>query len=498
MLQRLQRDKFFWLLGLIIFLAAILRLRGFSSHFLLASDTARDILVAKGAILLQQLPWVGSFSSAGPFVFGPNWYWQLMLPQILFPNLFMGPWIIMLIISIFFVVVMGLCGQFLGGKKLGLVVALLAAISPAAIGLSAYPTQHAMVEIFSALALLGFLAFLKTQKLIFAFLMAVSIGGAISYHYQAINLLPYYPISLGFYYWNNRLVKDNLKLIFVLIFGSFIFLIPLILWDSFRGFANTLHLVGYFKVGQYQIYVPNSWRIYLFSFWPGLLGKLIGGNFTLGAFLGIFTIFIITIRFFQKKLSLIFLGLLAVFGMQFLMMRFFRGERYDGYLVYFHPMILLFVAFMIKAFLKLNKWFGFVLIFGLIIFSIWTVMPVLDWNNDVGNLEKIVQVLKTRYPGQKFSIYAKNLAASNVTFSQSLILEKNSLGHNSGRLLGICLYNSCNTRGTQEIARGEFQGQEFIVVNLEKVGIENLSKKNDWYAFSAVAVYDDVQNWWKK
>ena len=384
----MEKKKFYLILGLIVFLAAILRLRGFNSHFLLASDTARDILVAKGAILLQQLPWVGSFSSAGPFVFGPNWYWQLMFPQILFPNLFMGPWIIMLMISIFFVVVMGLCGQFLGGKKLGLVAALLTAISPAVIGLSAYPTQHAMVEIFSALTLLGFLAFLKTKKLIFAFLMAVSIGGAVSYHYQAINLLPYYLISLVFYYWNNRSIKNNLKLIFVLIFGSFIFLAPLILWDSSRGFANTLHLIGYFKVGQYQIYVPNSWRIYLFSFWPGFLGKLAGGSFTLGAFLGISTIFILIVRFFEKKLSRTFLALLTVFGMQFLMMRFFRGERYDGYLVYFHPIVLILAAFSVETFLRFTKWLGFTLVLGLIAFSIWTVMPVLDWNNGAGNLEK--------------------------------------------------------------------------------------------------------------
>ncbi len=107
-------------------------------------------------------------------------------------------------------------------------------------------------------------------------------------------------------------------------------------------------------------------------------------------------------------------------------------------------------------------------------------------------------MLKARYPGQKFSIYAKNLDASNVTFSQSLILEKNNLGDNSGRLLGICLYNSCNAEGAKEITKGKFQGQEFIVADLEKIRKENLSKKNGWYAFSAVTVYDDVQNWWKK
>lgn len=486
----MEKKKFYLILGVIVFLATVLRLRGFDTHFLLSSDTARDILVARGAILLHQLPWVGSFSSAGPFVFGPNWYWQLMFAQIIAPNIFLGPWIIMLLISIFFVFVIGMSGALLGNQKLGLLAALLTAVSPAAIGLSSYATQHGMIEIFSALVLLSFLAFLKTKKLIFAFLIAFSIGGAMSYHYQAINLLPYYPVLLGFYFWKNKSIKDNLKLIFILIFGSFIFLIPLLLWDFSRGFSNILHLIGYFKVGQYQIYVPNSWKIYLFSFWPGFLGKLVGGNFTLGAFLGIFTTFVTTVRFFQKKLSIEFLSLLIIFGMQFLMMRFFRSERYDGYLVYFHPITLLLVAFTINEFLKLNKRLGFVLTFGLIIFSIWTVMPVLDWNNDANNLMKINAILKSRYPGQKFSIYAKNLSASNVTFSQSLILEKDNLGNNNGKLLGVCLYN-CDVFGTVQIAKGNFQGEPFEVVELEK-------REKGWYNFSAVAVYDDVQNWWKK
>lgn len=496
MLQKLRRDKFSWLLGLIILLAVILRLRGFDGHFLLSSDTARDILTAKGAILLQQLPRVGSFSSAGPFVFGPNWYWQLMLPQILFPNYFWGPWVVMLLTSLLFAVVMGLCGRILGGKRLGLITALLTAVSPAVIGLSAYPTQHAMIEIFSALALLGFLVFLKTQKLIFAFLMGVSIGGAMSYHYQAINLVSFYPVLLGLHLLKNRSIKDNLKLISILIFGSLIFLVPLLLWDSSRGFANTLHLIGYFKVGQYQIYVPNSWRIYLFSFWPSFLGKLIGGNFQLGVFWGGFIIIAITIQFLRRKISLIFFGLLAVFGVQFLLIRYFRGEKYDGYLVYFHPIVLILITFTVNTFLKLTKWGGFILVLGLISFLIWMAMPILDWNNDAGNLMKINSVLKSRFPGQKFSLYARSLTASNMAFSQSLILERDNLGDDKGRLLGACLY-SCDNMGT-EIIKSEFQGQSFVIVDLAGVEKKSLTKENGWYPFSAVAVYDDVQNWWKK
>ncbi len=489
--------KFSFHLFLISVLALLIRLRGFSTHFLLSSDTARDILTAKGAILLHQLPWVGSFSSAGPFVFGPNWYWQLMLPQILFPNFFMGPWIVMLMFSILFVIVMGLCGKLLGGNRLGLVTALLTAISPAAVGLSTYATQHAMVEIFSGLTLLGFLAFLKTRKLVFAFLMAVSIGAAISYHYQAINLMLFYPVLLGLNFWKNRKIKDNLKLILVLVLGSFIFLLPLLLWDASRGFANTLHLIGYFKVGQYQIYVPNSWRIYLFSFWPRFLGKLVGGNFNIGIFFGIFTGIILATAFFRKKATPAFLGLLTVFGGLFLMMRYFRGERYDGYMVYFHPLVLLLAAYAINMFVKFNKWLGFVLVIVLISFSVFTLMPTLDWNNNAGNLVIITSILKSKYPGQKFSVYAKGLPASNVTFSQSLILEKENLGDNNGKLLGVCLY-SCDTAGTIQIVKGNFQNEDFVVVDLTKVGKDKLTKKNGWYPFSAIAVYDDVQNWWKK
>lgn len=489
--------KFNLLLAAIVGLAAVIRLRGFDTHYLLASDTARDILTSKGAVLLHLLPWVGSFSSAGPFVFGPNWYWQLMFPQILFPNIFLGPWVMMLLISLLFVVVMGFCGLIFGGKRLGLITALFTAVSPAAVGLSAYPTQHAMIEIFSALTLLGFLAFLKTKKMVFAFLMSVSIGGAISYHYQAINLMPFYPVLLGMYFWKNGSIKDNLKLISVLILGSFIFLVPLLIWDFSRGFTNSLHVLGYFLYGQASFYSPNRWLTYLLSFWPTFIGKLIGGNFWIGSITALITILSLGYKLFRRKLSFSFFGLLIIFAIQFLIMRYFKGERYDGYLVYFHPIVLLLVAF---AFSHLNKVALFILASVLLLVSIYQVMSMQDWNNDANKLDKIVKTVKIQFPNEKFSIFGRSQASFGLDYSLSLIFEKNGLGNDKGHPLGICLYEivNCKAPGAVEIAKDVFQGQLFVLVDLEHAEKEKLTKQNNWYSFSTVAVYDDVQNWWRK
>jgi len=37
-----------------------------------------------------------------------------------------------------------------------------------------------------------------------------------------------------------------------------------------------------------------------------------------------------------------------------------------------------------------------------------------------------------------------------------------------------------------------------VVVDLSAVHAEELAKQNDWYPFSVLATYDDVQNWWRK
>src|SRR5205823_11570855 len=48
--------------------------------------------------------------------------------------------------------------------------------------------------------------------------------------------------------------------------GTLLSLSPLLIWDSQQHFANFNNILDYFLVGQYRLYVPNSWRLFIFNF----------------------------------------------------------------------------------------------------------------------------------------------------------------------------------------------------------------------------------------
>lgn len=484
------------LLAVIILVSAILRLRGFGQHYTLSSDSARDVLVAIGALLTGHLPWVGSFSSAGPFVFGPNWYWWLMFWKLIAPNFFLTPWLAMLLVSLIYVVIMYLVGRVAIGRRFGLILALIAATSPQTVALSAYLTQHALVEIFSGLALLGLVAYLRYHRYIFAFLMAFAIGMALSLHYQVINFLVYFPVV---FLLERPRFRQWISLGIVLFLGFIIPLLPLLLWDASRGFANIIQLVYYFRVGQYRFWVSNRWLTYLGVFWPEYLGKFLGDKVIalalvlLGGPIGIWQLW-------KRAIPKTIIWPIIILVVQIVMLRYFRGEKYDGYLVYFHSVIILAVGWVLWELTRISKWSGAAMIMAVVFTSIRLTMPSTSWNNDGDKLMTMVKTLASRYPDEKFTVYVRSLSSSNCAYSFSAILEGANLGKSTGQPIGICQNgpDDCGQAKAIKLSRINFQGSSCTLVDLQNVDANTLTKKNDWYNFEASAVYDDVQNWWRK
>ncbi len=184
-----------------------------------------------------------------------------------------------------------------------------------------------------------------------------------------------------------------------------------------------------------------------------------------------------------------------VFTVQFILMRYFRGEKYDGYLVYLHSLIFLLVGWAIYQVIKAQKFLGGVILLALLVSGIYFSLPILDWNNDVASFEPVAQKIST-----PVAVYARNLSSSNCAYSLAAYLEMKNKNDDSGLPIGVCLYNldNCQAPGAVEIANVNFQNDICVIADLSKVPRENLTKKNDWYDFSTLAVYDDVQNWWKK
>lgn len=490
-LFKIKLNKYKLAIILILFLSALLRFYRVSDRWSIYSDSARDILVGRQALKLKQFPLVGSFSSAGPFVFGPLFYWLISLGYLPNINFLILPWIIIGIISIVFVWVMIKCGEQIWGKRGAVILGLLAAISPAQISRSLNLTQHTLIGISGATTLFAFISYLKTQKSKYLFLMGLALGFALSIHYQAINLL-FFAIAV-FLTSNFNLKKISQNLVLLLL-GILIPSLPLLYWDSQQNWANFRNLLDYLFIGQYRIYVPNRWLTYLFQFWPQFWASVAGGETILGWFFIFLSLIILVQKFLSKKLSKTTSWLGLIFLLQIFLLRYHRGERFEGYLIYFHPLILFFSALSLKNLGKKWQKIGLLALFITTLANIKVVLPELRHSqNQVPKLQKIVYQLKEHFPEKKFDLYDYKMSSSAYSFGLAAFLDsQNLIDEQNGIPIGVCIH-SCPSQAS--LVSDIYQPSK--VVDLSPFPKSEL-KKPSWYNVNPRDVFDEVALWWQK
>ncbi len=483
-------DKYKLAIFLILLLAFVLRFWRIGNRWFVFSDTARDILVGRETVKSWQFPLVGSFSSAGPFVFGPLFYWLIALSYLPNVNWLILPWITVGLISLVFVWVMAKTGERLWGKKGAIILGLLSAVSPAQLFRSLGLTQHSLIGISGAVALFSFVSYLKDKKSIYLFLMGLGLGFGLSMHYQAINLLPF---ALAVFITPKFNLKKIVKNLAFLLAGLLIPSLSLMYWDSLQSWANFRNLLDYLFIGQYRIYVANRWLTFAFDFWPDFWGSIIGGGKLFGWFF-IFLTLVTSIRaILRKKLSKTVFLLGVILFLQFILLRYHRGERFEGYLIYFHPLILFFSAWGLVTLAKSYKKIVFFIVLIVVIFGFKIFLPeMLLAQNQTPILEKIVKTLKERYPEKKFSIYDYNFASSAYSYGISVFLDKEGLIDKEGIPIGVCS-PSC----PQQFPLISDLYEPAKVVDISSLPKEEF-KKPTWNNVNPRVVFEEVTLWWQK
>lgn len=113
-----KKNKYLFFFYCLLFLIAIyLRYSHFNARIGLGEDVSRDITIAQVALHYRQLPLIGSFSSAGPFVFGPIFIWFIMLSYLILPFTFYAPYILTGIVGLTTIGIIAYSGYLLGGKR---------------------------------------------------------------------------------------------------------------------------------------------------------------------------------------------------------------------------------------------------------------------------------------------------------------------------------------------------------------------------------------------
>lgn len=397
-----RQNKTVILLFAIVLFGAFLRFWGFPNRYGFDIDATRDAILTQYATLHNLWPLIGPISALGSFNFGPWYYYQLILFQHVFPFAY-APWVYISLTSVVVIFVMYKIGREIFNKEFGLMLALLAAVSPGQIIAGTGLSNPDLVSLFAALSLWLFILLLKSKGASFtALLLGLSIGIGINCHYQMIYFITL-PFLLFIFCKTGRV-----KILLLSLLGILLSFIPLILFNLTHHMQTVSGLLDYYIYGKNKVYVPNRWLSYLFDFWPNFWGYVFGLPLLVGLFLANFSILVSLFLIIKRKVSFVYSIVFLFFIICFILLRFFSGERTSYYLLFLHPLLILFTGVLFWQVLKIH--FGRIILGVLLIIMVIAGFKVdIIHTHSVGSHTDFVNqvlFLEKTYPNKKFSIFA--------------------------------------------------------------------------------------------
>lgn len=484
------------LLYLILLLAFILRFWQFDLRYGIGYDGSRDAIVSFESARQLQLPLTGSFSSIGPITFGPWYYYYITFANFVIPSIW-APWIAIGLASFAMVFAMYKIGSLLININFGLLLALIAAISPAQVSASTSLQQHALIGLLSSLILYLFIKIshkdtsdgVRTHSSEVEESRKLSVtwgflsGMAINIHFQATGLLTL-PFLLFLF------VKKK-RFILYFIVGFFISMIPILIFELNNHWFNTRNIIDYVMIGQYRVWTSNRWLTFLGKFWPEFWSYVTGIPMIASMVLVYACGLILLAKFLKKKLSSPLILLSISFIIQLIFLRYYRGEKFFGYLQFFHPFLFIYTGYILYSIMRrvnnllFSAFFTLLYLFLVIPNSFSYLKP------DEFNLEtrKRLNFLVSKYPQAKFSTFeCKNMYERHRIQGLLLFLYMNKLYDEKGEK--ITIYNPSCTYGENE------------KLDLDLVNITNLTsddlKKANLSKISPLDVYNETTRWWFK
>jgi 4-amino-4-deoxy-L-arabinose transferase-like glycosyltransferase len=389
------------LLLIVIAIAIFFRFYNTPGRYGFDYDPTRDALVTDYGAQTLQFPLIGPPSGIGPFTFGPWYYYQLIIFKIIFPVAY-SPWIYIGILSTISVLIMYKIGVLLGGRKMGLILGALAALSPAETGQIRALSNPTLVPVYATLTIWIFIKFVKENpSLWMATLWGLILGIGINNHFQAIGLLPL-PILFFVYKKERRLSR-----ILSFIVGLVISFAPLLIFNLSHGWSTVVGLFSYIFQGSGSLYVPNRWIFYIGNFWPVFLAYVLGLPSQVGFLAGLCMGFAILYLLIKKKLSIIYISILLTFVINILVLRYFPGKLEYYYLLFLHPFIFIFFGLVILQLFnqKYGKYLGIFIIVLVLIGMVGQSVDRLAPASDQKLFREEAQTLIKDYPNNKFVFY---------------------------------------------------------------------------------------------
>lgn len=477
---------------LISILSIFLRFYNYSNRWALWVDQASFALLGRYALDAHKLPLLGPFSSAGPFQTGGEWYWFIMAATALYPNAVITPWVVLTFLYVLFVLFILFVGKELVNEQFGLIAGLLAAVSTAQIAQATNLTNQSPLAILALCAIWAMIKYVKTNKLVFLFLLSLFAGLSSAIHLQGIALVIIVPITIIF----TR--PPLVKAIILSLAGLFLPWLPIFIADSHNHFFNTHNMFRYYFHDQYLISLDvlgRRWLTFLSIFLPNAWSHIIGGNFILGYALIILSGIAIVYNFLKSQLSKQWYILVISFLGMLILVRYTHTPLFDSFIVFTHPFILLLTALGIFLSIKKNVIFGISFLVLIVVASLnKDVKQITNASNFTAiSAEKNRRILIRKYPNEKFAVYDYRYKTPGISQALTLFLDEKKKIDDNGKKVGISIA-TFSAKLKLPIIYKEIS--QYYILDISSLTEAQLLHYG-WESVNPSAVYKNVQEWYK-
>lgn len=466
-----RKDPILIFLIVIFALAIFFRFYNYFDRIYIHSDHS---LFAQGAIFSAKtfsVPQIGPFAQA-TFFTGPWWLWGLAIFY-LFPFGVWAPWYFIAIISVGFVFLIYIVGREIGSRWLGVLAALLAAISAAAVDNSLSAWNAAADSLLALAAIYFLIKFYKTKNPLLAFLLGFTISLATTIHFQAGLLAPLILVAL---------ITSRPKLAYFVaaIVGVIIPLLPFLIFDLRFNWFWVKSVWIYLTVDQYRFWVPNRWLTYAFDYWPATWGYILGGQKWVGALMiGLVSILTI-VRLAQIKKQRIFYLLALSFFLSVVMYRYWGGQRFFYFANFAHPAVFLLTAWVIVELSKIRKFVGLVLGGLVVLLSFKTSITNLGPRDyTVAEINNLKNEIYENFVNTSIDVYGCGPSGALISHPLALVMYADSKNSLDGQKIGVCV-GSDKSITWKELSAEEVRGENSF-----------------WLNHSTENIYRSMTEWWK-
>ncbi len=241
------------LLGIILIVAAVLRLYRIADYMTFLGDEGRDVLVVYN-ILHGHFTLLGPTSSVGGFFLGPIYYYIMAPFLLLFNYNPVGPAVMVAFFGIATVWFVYKIGENFFSKTAGLIASFLFAISPLVIAYSRSSWNPNIMPFFTLLTLYVLYKAIQNGKMKYFILCGFFLGILIQLHYLAtfVGAIIFFYI-LGVHIYFKKQDQQTWQTLLQHIFGEYFqifigFLLgvsPFLAFEARHGFPNTRSIIKF-------------------------------------------------------------------------------------------------------------------------------------------------------------------------------------------------------------------------------------------------------------